>query len=386
MQPGTGGTPPRPPGYTEPDTPGVAVGPPGRRTLAALGGAAVYVQPIAPVPPIPLHSIWLNTTLGAFEVWNGSAWVIQGFTGTQLILAGTIAANLLVANIVVAGIVNGTEIDGATFKVLNSFGAVDILLDSGTDAIYIYADTGSAVQGALLTAIAAKAATDPIDATGVPQGLFSQQLTLANQASAPPSFAAASVFYSSIAGRPRYKSSAGADNVLERADINVAGFLVGNTIVLTQASAQLNYQAGEGNQSSEYEIEIDATITTGAAANALNFQLRDGGVAFGPHITIGAIAFAINSTYFIVLRARVTITNAGSLICNVTFDGGISKSANVGSESAFPVINNSMQAVGGNNITFDPTIAHTFDLAASWSATSTGQQVSTTRTKITRRN
>ena len=117
MTEGSGGTPGPPPGYQEPQTPGVAVGPPGRRTLASLGGASVFVQATAPTPPpaIPVNSLWLNTTLGALEVWNGSAWVIQAFTGTELITAGTIAANLFVANIVVAGIVNGTTIKAASF-------------------------------------------------------------------------------------------------------------------------------------------------------------------------------------------------------------------------------------------------------------------------------
>jgi hypothetical protein len=81
--------------------------------LSLLGGAAVYVQATQPTGTIPLNSIWLNTTLGAFETWNGTTWVIQAFTGSELITAGTIAANLLVANIVVAGIVNGTLIQGA---------------------------------------------------------------------------------------------------------------------------------------------------------------------------------------------------------------------------------------------------------------------------------
>lgn len=124
MTEGIGGTPGPPPGYQEPQAPGVAVGPPGRRTLAALGGASVFVQATAPAPPppIPVNSIWLNTTLGALETWNGSTWVIQAFTGTELITAGTIAANLLVASIVVGGIVDGTTVKAASFIGGNYFG------------------------------------------------------------------------------------------------------------------------------------------------------------------------------------------------------------------------------------------------------------------------
>lgn len=85
--------------------------------LSLLGGAAVFVQATAPVNnpanPIPLNSLWLNTTLGALEVWNGTTWVIQTFTGSEIIAAGTIIANLIAAGVVVAGIVNGTVIQGA---------------------------------------------------------------------------------------------------------------------------------------------------------------------------------------------------------------------------------------------------------------------------------
>lgn len=334
-----------------------------------------------------LNDLWINTSNNnQLNQWNGSAWVAVQW-GTNALANGAVTLAILAAGIIYAGIVNGTIIQGATFKLVNSFGAVDGLWDSGTDALYIYADTGSATQGGVQAAIAAKAVADPVNNSNVPQGLFSQQLTLANQAVDPPAFANASVFFSTVAGRPAYKSSAGARNIIERSDLNVAGFSVGNTTTPGTISATLTYQSNEGAQGSEYEIEVDLTVTTGSGTQqTLAFQLALDGVLFGPHITIGAIAFAANSTYFITLRGRVTLTNPAGLTAQVSFDGGMSKSANVGSESAFPVINNSMQVTNGA-VTFDPTVNHTIQMFAQWGGTNTGELVNNAggRTKITRR-
>lgn len=129
-------------------------------SLVSLGGISAFVQPTAPTQPptIPLNSVWLNTTLGAFETWNGSSWNIQAFTGTELITAGTIAANLFVAGIVQAGIVNGTEIDAAIFRAKNSFGATILTVNKTSGTWFLYTDTGSATQGALsASAVAASA-------------------------------------------------------------------------------------------------------------------------------------------------------------------------------------------------------------------------------------
>lgn len=113
-------------------------------SLIGLGGVKVFVQPTAPAPPpaIPVNSLWLNTTLGALESWNGATWVLQAFTGTELITAGTIAANLLIANFFV-----GYEIDGAIFRAKNSFGATIMTINKSAGTWILYQDTGSATQG-----------------------------------------------------------------------------------------------------------------------------------------------------------------------------------------------------------------------------------------------
>lgn len=111
-------------------------------SLSGLGGSNIYVQPLAPTGVIPLNSLWLNTTLGALEAWNGSAWVIQAFTGTQLITAGTIATNLLIANFF-----SGYEIDGAIFRAKNVSGATIMTINKSNGVWILYVDLGSATQG-----------------------------------------------------------------------------------------------------------------------------------------------------------------------------------------------------------------------------------------------
>lgn len=77
-------------------------------------GAQIYVQATAPSGTIPVNSLWINTTSGSAETWNGTSWVAQTFNAVNLLQSATISAGLLVAGIVVAGIVNGTTITGST--------------------------------------------------------------------------------------------------------------------------------------------------------------------------------------------------------------------------------------------------------------------------------
>lgn len=181
-------------------------------SLASLGGAKVFVQATAPTQPptIPLNSLWFNTTLGAIENWNGSAWVVQSFNATEIIqaatitatqvanatlttaqlaaaagilgsqiasatitsgniaantiVAGNIAANTitasqLAAGIIYAGIVNGTEIDGAVFRAKNSSGATIMTINKTSATWILYQDTGSATQGMVIASATNSSAT-----------------------------------------------------------------------------------------------------------------------------------------------------------------------------------------------------------------------------------
>jgi hypothetical protein len=105
---GIGGTPPPPTGYQGPAPVGVAVGPPGRKTLIALGGITVFVGAITPAPPpaIPVNSLWINTSNPAAQslnYWNGSTWVLAALVATSLIAEGTTGQVLVYSGVPALG-------------------------------------------------------------------------------------------------------------------------------------------------------------------------------------------------------------------------------------------------------------------------------------------
>jgi hypothetical protein len=95
-------------------------------TASAIGAVQVFVQAATPTGVIPLNSIWIDTTNGSINNWNGTIWVQQEFNASNLIQAGTIVASLIEANtitaallaagIVYAGIIDGTTVNAATFN------------------------------------------------------------------------------------------------------------------------------------------------------------------------------------------------------------------------------------------------------------------------------
>ena len=353
-------------------------------------------SPTAPVNPA-VGQLWYNTAQGyLLQEWDGHQWQPYQF-GTNAIAAGSITAALIAANtitaaqiaagtitaaqiqagsitaallsagIVYAGIVNGTTIMGAQFIAYGTNG--EVLVYSGAPA-----------SNNLIVAISGAAGTDQFS-TPFAEGVEVKQggLILDNQASAPSGVSGANVFYSAAGGRPRFISSSGDNSVLERSVINVANFA--NTGTTAQpCSAFTNYIANEGNQSSEYELEADGQLVVGTSSTTLSFQLADSGTLIGPHITIGAIMLAASQTFFFTIQARLSILNSTTAI--ITLAGGVDKVANVGSESAFPVINATMRAINPS-VAFDLTLAHQFQIYATVSAT--GCSLNAYRTRITRR-
>jgi hypothetical protein len=373
------------------------------------GGAnnAPVISGTAPVSP-RTGDLWFDSSNGyELKQWSGSAWVAFQY-GTNAISAGaitaaqiaantitaaqiaagtvtaaqisanTITAAQLAAGIIYAGIVNGTTITGALIETAASNPSVQ--MDGGRDSIFGYDGSSN-----LLFALAGAAGTD-FFSHAYPQGLFSQQLTLNNQSSAPPSFSGASVFYSSVAGRPRYEAATGDDSVLERSTVNVAQFPIGNTATRTIISAPLGYQAGEGSQSSEYEIEIDGIISTGTTTTpTLTFDLGVDGSALGASFPIGGTYLTANGSFAYSITFRLAVLTSGA--------GGTALLASAGT-----VINRSGTALGNAGTwlsvgassadltkAFDTTSAHTLQAYAKWASTNSGQSVVTYRTKLLRR-
>jgi hypothetical protein len=368
-------------------------------TSVSLGGIRTTIAAAAPTDPAPnAGDIWINSATGQLSRYNGATWDPITFDGSATIQAAsiesaqiaadtivgsnisgaTITAGLLAAGIVVTGIVDATNIEARTYVATSSGGE------------FLAYDTDPPSAGHLINAIAGSSGND--DYTNpYPEGFFGQQLTLQNQSVYPPAFTGASVFFSSVNGRPRYLASSGVNAVIERSEINVSQFTVGNTTTPGVISAPLNYVANEGNQSSEFEIEADGIITTanaGQTPQTLTFQLEiDGSVPTGAGpVTWGAVFLPVaNLTFAYIIRARLMIVTTGSPgTANIVIDANLARRAiNMGSQTT-PLVSASGGEVGFGK-SYDSAADHVLRLYAFWGGNSTGQTLTTYRSRISRR-
>jgi hypothetical protein len=317
---------------------------------------------------------WVNTSAGnQVNQWQNGTWNAITWNAASVLVASSITAAQVAAGTVIAGVVDGTTIMGAT-----------LIADGTSGEILVY--SGTPASGNLIGSWSGASGTDG-SGNVFPAGLAVEQggLVLYNQGSPPAAVSGASGLYSSTAGRLRYLSSAGADVPVDRSAVNVAQFTIGNTATRTLIGAAISYLAGEGTQSSEYEIEIDGIISAGSGASqTVTFDYGLDGVA-GAQFTIGAAYLATNGsfTYSIRFRACILISGAsGSVFMaseGVTTNQGGGNQANTA--ITYPLGANS----GGITKSFDTTIAHTLQPFAKWGGTNTGQGITTYRTRTTRR-
>jgi hypothetical protein len=216
---------------------------------------------------------------------------------------------------------------------------------------------------------------------------MSQQLTLVDQASAPASFASSSVLYTSNSGRLRYLSSTGNDLVLDRCVLELTNYTMTTQTIPHILSGTINYLANEAQVGSEYELEVDGTITTPSGTTAtFTFDLFVDGVAIdaGSKMQVGSVIIQTGFTYAFTLRLRLTVeaTGAGG---TVTFaaDGEMTrKVAGIGNAQQFTTLGNVTV-----NDAFDTTAAHSIAMYCNWGATvGTGHSAVAYRTRKTRRN
>ena len=173
---------------------------------------------------------------------------------------------------------------------------------------------------------------------------------------------------------------------LERSTVNVSQFSFGNTVTRTLISAPLNYQAGEGSQSSEYEIEIDGIITCGSVtARVLTFDLGLDGAAFGASFAIGAAYLVVNASCTYSIRFRMAILTAGAGGTAFLASDGATTLQGGGNQGNTNVTWSLGANSGGLTKSIDTTASHTLQVYGQWSGTSTGQGVTTYRTRVTRR-
>lgn len=421
MMPGTGGTPSPPPGYRPPPLPGVAAGSVnifrGRLVLVsgpagAIVGVFVYQQGTTPAlgnPPI----FW--ATSSGLDPFGNVLSANVGVAGSGFFIAGdtVIAASGLFTYNGAPGVGNppisaicapGTTVDpfGNTVAALATFGSATggrarfdatgfltltdsgnvnrILIDPENRVIEFYDASGTGVN-APLTSIAAAAGTDRFTAAAFPSGMYGQQLTLANQGSAPPAFANSSVFYSSLRGRPRYVSQAGDDSILERSLIDVTQYSNNNGAGFLRISGDLLYLANEGAQSSEYEIETFGNGHNATVGPQLwTYALFADGLNTGAQFSIGGAAFAANTPFDQYIRFVVSFQSSGI--------GGAAHIFGLGNLAANNANRSpSISIVGMANLDawpIDTTVAHTFEIRANWGASVAGQAMTTFRSKIGR--
>ena len=319
---------------------------------------------------------WVNTSAGnQVNQWNAGVWNAITWNASNVIQANTITASQIAAGIIIAGVVNGTTISGAQIIAFGSSG--EFLVYSGTPASGNLIGSWSGASG--------------IDAQGnaYPAGLAVEQggLVLYNQGSAPASVSGASSFYSSTAGRPRYLSQVGTDAVLERNEINISQFTIGNTVTATAMSPTLSYAANEGAQSSEFEIEIMGVIVGGptASVQTFGFRLYIDGANAGGGFDIGAVLFSSTSTnnqsftYTVRFLMDILTTGAGGTI-HIHSDGGCSASAATRIQGHDAILGGDIDGVA-----FDTTATHTLKIMGFWGGTATGQTATTYRSKVARR-
>lgn len=356
-------------------------------SLAGLGGAAIYVQATAPTAPIPLHSLWFNTTAPvSLNYWNGSSWVVQAFAANQLISAGTIVANLMASGIVVAGIVDATTITAPTINGGVITGA-QLIADGSSGEFLVYSSAPPAL-GNLIGSWSGTAGSDT-PGNSFPAGLAIELggLVLFSQSSAVSAVSGASILYTSSLGRLRYLSAAGADMILDRSNLNIGNFTM-NTQTLPQVmSGAINYLANEALTGSEYEIQIDGTFTspnTTSATFTFDLFVDGASLGIGSAITVGTVVVSTGVTYAYSVRFRLTVNSPGAFgTVMVICDGSVTrKGVNAGNTSTFATLNNVVV-----NGTLDTTSNHTFAIYCNWgSTTGTGHSAITYRTRIIRRN
>jgi hypothetical protein len=357
-------------------------------TVHTLGGNAITISAAAPPSP-NTGDIWLASATGLISSWDGTAWQPSKFDASVTVLPGTvvtanIAAQAITTGLIAAGTVAAGIVD-ATNILANTYIATSV---AGEFLAY---DVSSPTTGHLVSAIAGAAGTDSAS-NAFPAGFYGQQLTLANQSSAPAAFSGSSVFYSGPSGRPRYLAQSGADLVLERSGISTVQFNQGNVVTAQPMSGILAYLANEAQVSSEFEIEIFGLATapsTIANVQTLDWRLYMDGSNFGGGFTIGATVFSSTATnsqpFAYTVRFVISVQSAGAGgAVHIHSDGSFAATAN---KTTSDTAN-----LGGDAdaVAFDSTASHNWQLRAFWNggtgSGAAGQGLTTYRTKLVRRN
>ena len=301
-------------------------------TIRTLGGNAVTISVSPPATP-GVGDIWINSSTGLISSWNGTVWAPTLFNATSTIQAATITSALIQAGTIVASNIAAGTITAATAILSGVFaGLVDATtiqaaqyIATGTQGEFL-SYTGTPALGNLNASMSGRSSSDAFGNT-FPAGIdiHTGGLYLDTQGSAPGSVSGSSAIYTSSQGRLRYLSSSGADLVLDRSALNGSNFSIAHPTTPTVFSGALNYLANEASVASEYEIEIDGTITTPTVtAVVFFFDMFVDGAALSASTKqgIGSVILQVGNTYNFTVRYRLTVDATGA--------GGSARSAGTG--------------------------------------------------------
>ena len=317
--------------------------------------------------------------LGARPVRRLGQTIQAGTIVASNIAASTITASLLAAGIVVAGIVDTTNVFANTYVATNAGGE------------FLAYDTSSPDHGApgqrhrrggrdrqrvqQFPRGPVRAAAHPPQPGQHPRRVRRRQ----------------PVFYTSSDGRLRYLAQTGANLVLDRCVLELTNYSMTTQTTPHILSGTLNYLGGEANVGSEYELELDGTITTPTGTPIpFTFSFFLDGVIFGAgaKVDLGAVMLQAGQTFAYTLRCRATVeaTGAGGT-CTVAFDGGINRMlvplGNVQAGGGMTASPMHLSTVGN---AFDTTANHSLAVYANWTGSPASGSAVTLRTRKTRRN
>ena len=332
---------------------------------------------------------WVNTSGGnQVNIWAAGVWTPVTWTGSSVIAASSITSSLLAAGSVIAGTIAAGAIDGMTIT------GATIIADGASGESLIY--SGTPATGNLIGSWSGASGTDG-HSNSYAAGLevHTGGLVLDSQTGgSPAAVSGASTIYTSSGGRLRYLSAGGADLVIDRSALNLTHFSMTTSASPVIMSGALNYLANEAQTGSEYEVEIDGTITTPTSTSQVyQFSLFvDGAVltSTSNRMGFGLVMLESNPSETFAYHLRWTLS------VEVTGAGGAVTAAASGGVNQILVNFGNLQPVTGgmtgtptNLITvgnaFDTTSNHTIQIAGNWATAPGSGSAITYRTKITRR-
>lgn len=334
--------------------------------LSLLGGAAVFVGTTAPTGTIPLNSIWFNTTLNALEYWNGAAWTIQAFSGSELIQAGTIVASLIAAGTVVAGIVNGTTVianqyiaEGGVGEFLGYSSSTPTLNDlifsisqiAGTDS------PGNAFLGGLASYL---------DSAGTFYAacLTAGGLTFETASAAGGPWSQQGALFINTPTRLQYTDNSSLIRNITQSASQVSGAVLGNSTTPNTLAGPYNIAPDLGVGDC-VEIDLPFNVQMGATtAEGVGLYYNLNGVSNVLLGTLGTLV-AAGATYAGNVTLCLKIASTGtSGTCRLWLKGGFYTAGNINTANAGSIASPVLTGVAINT-----TILNTLQLSGAWTGT-----------------